>query len=145
MNITEALVAEHQVFHSLFDHIEAALPKLRTLAEIKAVAAVMEATLRSHSKTEDDLLIAPLEHCIEQMGQAEPFHEEHAEIDHSLKAIQKAKTAAVARRLLLSAVTASRVHFTKEERVLFPMAAKVMNHTTLQTLGSAWHRQRELQ
>jgi hemerythrin-like domain-containing protein len=144
MNITEALVAEHQVFHSLFDHIQAVLPKLRTLAEIKAVAAVMEATLRSHSKTEDDLLIAPLEHCIEQMGQAGPFHEEHEEIDRGLKSIQKAKTVAAARRLLLTAVAASRVHFTKEERILFPLASRVLNHSTLQTLGSAWQRQREL-
>lgn len=143
MNITEALIAEHQVFHSMFDHIERSLPRLKTLAEVKAVAAVMENMLKSHSKTEDDLLIAPLEHFIEQMGQAETFHEEHEEIDRSLSLIQKTKTVTVARRLLNSAVVASRAHFNKEERFLFPMANKVLNKVTLQTLGRAWESQRD--
>ena len=34
MKITEALLAEHLVFHNLFDHIEAAAPGLKTLAEV---------------------------------------------------------------------------------------------------------------
>ena len=144
MKITEALIAEHQVFHSMFDHIERAAPKLKTTAEIKAVASVMETMLKAHSKTEDELLIAPLEHCIEQIGQADTFHEEHEEIDHSLEQIQKARNATTARKLLLSAVLASRNHFNKEERILFPLANKVMSNVTLQNLGNAWERQREL-
>jgi hypothetical protein len=38
MKITEALFAEHLVFHNMFDHIEAATPKLKTLAEVKSLA-----------------------------------------------------------------------------------------------------------
>lgn len=144
MKITEALIAEHQVFHNLFDHIERTTSRLKTLAEVKAVAGVMETMLKAHSKTEDELLIAPLEHCIEQIGQADTFHEEHEEIDRSLAQIQKAKTVADARKLLQSAVQASRGHFNKEERILFPLANKVMSNVTLQNLGGAWERQREL-
>jgi len=144
MKITEALIAEHQVFHSLFDYIERAAPKLKTLAELKSVAGVMETMLKSHSATEDELLIAPLEHCIEQMGQAETFHEEHDAIDRSLSQIQRAKRAVEARKLLLGAVLASRSHFNKEERILFPLADKVLSNVTLQNLGKAWERRREL-
>jgi len=144
MKITEALIAEHQVFHSLFDHIELVSPKLKTLAEIKSVAAVMETMLKSHSETEDELLLAPLEHCIEQMGQADTFHEEHKEIDRNLKQVQRAKGVAEARKLLIAAVLSSRSHFNKEERILFPMANKVMSNITLQNLGNAWERRREL-
>lgn len=144
MKITEALIAEHQVFHNLFDHVERTVPRLKTVAEVKAVAALMEAMLKAHSKTEDELLIAPLEHYIEQIGQADTFHEEHEEIDESLAQIQKAKTVAGARKLLQSAVQASRGHFNKEERILFPLANKVMSNVTLQNLGGAWERQREL-
>ena len=32
MKITDVLRAEHSVFHNLFDHIEAVVPKLKTLA-----------------------------------------------------------------------------------------------------------------
>jgi len=145
MKITEALIAEHQVFHSLFDHVEQVLPQLKTAAEVRVVAGLLETMLKAHSNTEDELLIAPLEHCIDQMGQADTFHEEHEEIDRSLAQIQSAKNVTQARKLLLAAVLASRSHFNKEERILFPLANKVMNNVTLQNLGNAWERQRELQ
>ena len=145
MKITEALIAEHQVFHSLFDHIEMSLPRLKTLAEVKALAAVMAAMLKIHSRTEDELLIAPLEHCIDQIGQSDTFHGEHQEIDHNLEAINSCRNSAQARKLLLQAVLASRSHFNKEERILFPLANKILNNVTLKNLGEAWERQRDLE
>ena len=42
MKITDVLRAEHAVFHNLFDHIEATVPRLKTLAEVKALATVVE-------------------------------------------------------------------------------------------------------
>jgi len=89
MKITDALFAEHLVFHSLFDYLEQKAPRLKTLAEIKSVAAMLEAMLHAHSHTEDTLFIEPLEHCFEQIGQRETFHAEHDEIEGNLKLIQK--------------------------------------------------------
>ena len=34
MKITDALFAEHMVFHNMFDHIETTVPKLKTLASV---------------------------------------------------------------------------------------------------------------
>ena len=59
MKITEILLAEHAVFHNLFDHIEKTAPRLKTLAEVKSLAALLESVLRAHSLTEDELLIEP--------------------------------------------------------------------------------------
>ena len=101
MKITEALFAEHLVFHNMFDHIEAAAPKLKTLAEVKSLAALMESLLKSHSDTEDEMFIGPLEHCFEQLGQRDAFLEEHQEIDISLKNVQLTKDFKKARQLLL--------------------------------------------
>jgi hemerythrin-like domain-containing protein len=143
MKITEALLAEHQVFHSLFDHVDRMLPRLKTLAEIKTLARLLEAALRDHSQAEDDLLLEPLEHCIEQLGQSGPFHQEHEEIDHCLLQVQKCRESAKARKLLLAAVQASRIHFNKEERIVFPLAEKSLSPRTLQNLGAAWARRRE--
>lgn len=142
MKITEALLAEHMVFHSMLDHIEATVPKLKTLAEVKSVAALMEAMLRAHSDTEDELFIGPLEHCFEQIGQRDTFIEEHQEIDQNLESIQKATQVSDARRSLLAAVTFSRRHFDKEERIIFPMAERVLKAKTLTELGQAWMAQR---
>ena len=142
MKITEALFAEHLVFHSMFDHIEAAAPRLKTLAEVKSLATLMEHLLRTHSDTEDDLFIGPLEHCFEQIGQRDAFLEEHREIDDSLRNVQAARQLKKARQLLLSAVSYSRKHFDKEERIVFPMAERVLNAKTLTALGQQWMEQR---
>jgi hemerythrin-like domain-containing protein len=143
MKITDILLAEHIVFHNVFDHIERALPGLKTVGEIKALAALLESLLRVHSHTEDDLVLAPLEHCLEQMGQRDSFEFEHREIDASLLRVRNATTTAEARRLLQRAVTYSRKHFDREERIVFPLAEKVMKEETLATLGTTWLKQRE--
>ncbi len=141
MKITEALLAEHVVFHNVFDHIEHVLPRLKTLAEVKSLASLMEGLLRVHSKTEEELVFVPLDHCLEQMGQGDTFHEEHKEIDASLEAVHDARLLTQARRLLMTAVLASRKHFDHEERIVFPLAEKVLKRETLTGLGRAWMEQ----
>jgi len=143
MKITEILVAEHVVFHNLFDHIEKTLPRLKTLAEVKSLAATLEALMRPHAGTEDDLLMGQLEHCLEQLGQSETFHEEHEQIDAQLAEVQKARGPKQARDLLLRAVSRSREHFDKEERIVFPMAERVLKAKTLSDLGRQWMKRRE--
>ena len=142
MKITEALLAEHLVFHSMFDQIEAAAPNLKTLAELKAVAAMLETLLKVHADTEDALFLGPLEHCFEQIGQRDSFLDEHQEMDANLQLVAKAVRAKEALELLLRAVAHSRRHFDREERIMFPMAERVLNERTLNELGEAWMEQR---
>lgn len=143
MKITDILRAEHTVFHHLFDHIENSAPRLRTLAEVKSLAALMDRVMSPHSKTEDDLFIGPLEHCFEQIGQRETFHHEHEEIEESLAKVRKARTLKQGKRLLLDVIAASRMHFDKEERIVFPMADRVLKAKTLADLGAEWMKRRE--
>ena len=144
MKITDVLRAEHAVFHNLFDHIEAVLPRTRTLAEVKSLATIMEKLTGPHSRTEDELFIDPLEHCFDQMGQKETFHDEHEMIEGELAKVHKARELKAAKKLLLGAVTASRTHFDKEERIVFPMAERILKEKTLKELGETWLRRREL-
>jgi hemerythrin-like domain-containing protein len=143
MKITEALLAEHVVFHNLFDHLEQAAPQLKSIDEIKLAGAIMRTLMRAHSETEDELFIEPLEHYLAQIGQNETFHEEHEAIDRELEDVQKARTLDSARKLLLVVVESSRQHFDKEERIVFPMAEKVFKPKTLLELGDSWKRWRE--
>jgi hemerythrin-like domain-containing protein len=143
MKITEILMAEHAVFHNLFDHIEASAPKLKTLGEVKALAAVVDKVHAPHSKTEDDLFIEPLEPYFDQMGQRETFHDEHEHIEATLAKVQKARTVKEAKKILLNAIAASRKHFDKEERLVFPMAERVLKAKTLSDLGAQWFSKRD--
>ena len=144
MKITEALLAEHVVYRNMFDYIEQSAPKLSTLAEVRSLACLMESLLSAHSQAEEDLLFAPMGHCLAQIGQNDTFHLEHVEIDNSLKLAQKAAKVDLARQLLLAAVVASRKHFDKEERIIFRMAEEVLKRSTLVELGKAWMQRWEL-
>jgi hemerythrin-like domain-containing protein len=88
------------------------------------------------------LFIKPLEHCFDQLGQRETFHQEHEMIDGMLANVGRAKNLKLARQLLLGAVAASRKHFDKEERIVFPMAERVLKAKTLAALGAEWFRTR---
>jgi hemerythrin-like domain-containing protein len=142
MKITEALLAEHLVFHNLFDQIETKAPTFKTLSEVKAMAALLEAMLKGHSDTEDGLFMGPLEHCFEQIGQRDSFLEEHQQMNHGLQLVQRATRLKQGQRLLLAAVTHSRRHFEREERIVFPLAERVMKSVTLLELGQNWLEQR---
>jgi hemerythrin-like domain-containing protein len=144
MKITDVLRAEHAVFHNLFDHIEASAPKLKTLGEVKALAAVVDKVHAPHSKTEDDLFIEPLEPYFDQMGQRETFHDEHEHIEATLAKVQKARTVKDAKKILLNAIAASRKHFDKEERIVFPLAERVLKAKTLSELGDEWLNRRQM-
>ena len=143
MKITEALLAEHVVFHSLFDHLETILPSLRTLAEVKALGQLLAFLLEGHSRVEDVLIVEPLEHCLEQLGQTETMRQEHQEIDGSLARVSRSRSLKEARRLLLDAVLFSRNHFDQEERLIFPMAEKLLKGRTLAALGESWAEKRK--
>src|ERR1044071_4061728 len=107
MTITEALLAEHAVFHNLFDYAERAAPKLKSVCEVRSLALLMESLLAAHSRTAGELRVYPLEHCLKQLGHCEIFHQEHEEIDDNLKQAQMAKHLKQARRCFLAAVAAS--------------------------------------
>jgi hemerythrin-like domain-containing protein len=143
MKITDILRAEHTVFHHLFDHIETTAPRLKTLAEVKSVALLVDKVMSPHSQTEDELFIEPLEHCFEQIGHRETFHQEHEVIEETLARVRSARTLKDGKRLLLGVITAARKHFEKEERIVFPMAERILKAKTLTDLGAEWMKRRE--
>lgn len=143
MKITEALLAEHLVFHNLFDRVELMVPGFATLAEARTCAALMAAMLKDHSIVEDELLMHPLEHCLSQLGQTDNFHHEHEAIEHSLAAAQATRRLASAKKELLKAVHGARQHFDKEERIIFPLAERQLNAKTQAALSQRWEERRK--
>jgi len=142
MKITDALQAEHFVFHNLFDYLDQVVPTAQNLVEIKALAALLESVHEAHSRVEDQLIIEPLMHCLDNIAQAENFEAEHKEIDESLRNVEKAQTIEEARLQLLRTVHWCRKHFDREERIIFPLAEQWLKDQNLTDLGKAWKKQR---
>jgi hypothetical protein len=144
MKITDALIAEHTIFLGAFDEIERVLPSLVTPTEVKTMASIVEGMLRSHAEAEANLAYLALDHVLQDKGELKRMHQDHHEIDERLKKVHSAKTCAEGRRLLKSALLASREHFHAEERGLFPLLEKVLQRDTLLQLGKAWLQRSKL-
>ena len=142
MKITDALLAEHVVFHNLFDHIEQTAPRLTSTGEICALADLLETMLVKHSKSEDELLMNYLDDSIEQLGQRETFHEEHELIEAHLNNVREETHLETCRKKLVDAVVGARKHFDKEERLIFPLAEKVISYHNIMKLGEQWLKQK---
>ncbi len=138
MKITEALAAEHTIFLSVFDQIERVLPSLATPAEVQTMASIIERLLEGHAKTETDLAYLALDHVLQHKGELKRMHQEHHEIDDRLRKVHTSRTCAEARRLLKSAILATREHFRAEERSVFPLLERSLQSETLSDLGKTW-------
>jgi hemerythrin-like domain-containing protein len=138
MRITEALVAEHTIFLSVFDQIERVLPSLATPIEVRTMASIVERLLEGHAKTETNLAYLALDHMLENNGELKRMHQDHHEIDDRLRRVHTANTCAEARRLLKAAILASREHFQGEERHVFPLLERSLGEEMLTALGETW-------
>jgi hemerythrin-like domain-containing protein len=142
MKITDAFTGEHAVIYAQLDYLEEAVPAARTLGEIKAMAGVLEAALRSHAALEDQLLFDGLEPGLDQMGKLEKVHHEHDAICAGLERVRESRTKKDAQRRLLNVVHLTRKEFDLEDRILFRLAEELLREATLIKLGRAWARER---
>jgi hemerythrin-like domain-containing protein len=135
--ITEVLSAEHRVFTELFDQIEGLLPNLTTLPEVKLLTTLVERLLQGHADAERNLAYLALDHALKDRGRLDRLHQDHEEIDASLKRAQTTRNFEEARRLLRASISTSREHFRREERSVFPLLERVLRPETLAALGTA--------
>jgi hemerythrin-like domain-containing protein len=142
MKITDAFLGEHAVIYAQLDHLETAVPAARTLGELKAMAAMLEAALSTHAALEDDLLFNGLEPGLDQMGKLEKVQHEHGAICKALAQMRAARTRKEAQGRLLNIVHLTRKEFDLEDRIIFKIAEETLRPETLEKLGKAWARKR---
>ncbi len=142
MKMTEALLRDHAMFYRQFDGLEQALQAASAPGAIEAQVQVLDGALETHARLEDELLFAALEPQLGGMGPLGVMRMEHDEIDRTLAELRDqaggAETAAGVRHLLETV----RLHFAKEEQVLFPMAEQLLGDDRLEELGSEFVRRR---
>jgi len=136
--ITKALIMEHAVYCGVFDQIERALAGAPSASEVKLLALVVEGLLSRHGETETNLAYAALDHTLADRGALNRLHQDHHEIDHQFKRLQRATDAAEAQHRLKRALAATREHFRREEKTVFPMLEQTLQPNTLWLLGQKW-------
>jgi hemerythrin-like domain-containing protein len=144
MKITDALLAEHTVFHSLFECVEKQLTKPLSIERLHLLAELLLGLFEKHGKAEHDLLLPPLEPFLHEIGHLENFHKEDDIIIEMLRQVQEGDNAAFAHQKMLKMLHLANEHFDKEERCIFPLAEKHISEASLEELGAAWALRKDL-
>jgi hypothetical protein len=132
--ITNFLATEHALFCELFDEIDHLLPDVRTVAEVRLIARLVEGVLFRHADVEQNLAYAALDHALAEKGELNQLYQDHQEIDAHLQHAAEAVELAEAVRLLRSGLKASREHFRREEESVFPLFAKLFDPAALEAM-----------
>ncbi len=141
ITIIDGLVAEHRVFLTVFDQIERSLPEIRSTGEIALVCRLLEALLHDHGMAETDLAYITFDHVLREQNRCTRLTHDHEEIDGLLREVETIEDLGEARSRLKVSLNACRIHFKEEERNVFPMIEKTLQHETLVVLGKAWKSQ----
>jgi hemerythrin-like domain-containing protein len=137
-NIIDVLVIEHQVFLALFDEIEEALPRLKTVGEIRLLCRLVAGLLHNHGEEETNLIYIALDHVLLERHQLARLNHDHHELDGDLKQVEALEDFVEARRQLKTTLSKARAHFNDEEQNVFPVIERVLHQKTLVELGNAW-------
>ena len=144
MKLTDALLAEHVVFHSIFASITKEMPQFKTIEEFRTVAKMLLGTLEAHGRAEHDLLLPPIEPFLQEIGHLENFHQEDDAIIDNLRETAESQDLVAAKSHLHRALRLATEHFDKEERLVFPLAEKHISEESLHALGAKWSEMKEL-
>jgi hemerythrin-like domain-containing protein len=142
--ITQKLILEHAVFCDVFDQIERVLAGSGSIAEVKSLASVVEGLLRGHGETETNLAYAALDHALADRGTLTRLYQDHREIDDHFKRIHRTTEPAEAQLLLKKTLAATREHFRREEKHVFPLLEKTLQPDTLGMLSRKWTESRSV-
>jgi hemerythrin-like domain-containing protein len=137
MTITELLRTEHAAFNAILNEIEAVLPSVATLGELRILVCVMAGFLQQHGRKEEELLYPALDQMQAQRGRLDEMTREHGELDEQIRQAANNRNLGKARQQLGRLIQAVREHFEHEERHLFPLAEEVLQAENLVALGSA--------
>jgi hemerythrin-like domain-containing protein len=134
--IIDTLVTEHTLLRHFFDEINRLLPDVKTLDEIRLLTRLVEGLLSHHANTEEDLAFATLDHALAEKDQLKELYQDHQEIDSRLHGAALATEFPTAVRLLKAGLRASRDHFRREERTIFPLFDELLSPAAMEALGA---------
>jgi iron-sulfur cluster repair protein YtfE (RIC family) len=141
MRIIDALLGEHGAFYAIFNDLERDVPGMQEAAAIRAAGATLGAALATHATIENEVLFPEIERRVGPGGPLAVMRYEHDQIEGGLARLAGCGEAAAARVVLLGTLATAREHFAKEENILFPLAAQILEKE-MERLGDMWAERR---
>ena len=140
MNITDALLGEHGVFHLLVEQLDDALGRCTGLSELRAAAEPLAIALLGHARIEEEALFQPYEAQTGSLGPLMCLRHEHQQMDQGLRALFRLTDFEAMRAQVVKMLDLTRRHLAREEAVMFAAARQALAAGQLEQLGDEWAR-----
>lgn len=138
MKITDALLGEHAMLYALFNEIERQFSKDRSIQELQILVDVLENQLGTHSEIEDNHLFPALMTTLGAPDSLVVMTTEHEEIGKCLAAAKNETDIDRLKSQIYELINLAKIHFQKEELVLFAVVQETLNEEQQLALGSVW-------
>jgi hemerythrin-like domain-containing protein len=144
MKITEALLRDHQLFYGQFEELEKTAQSGAALSEIQAKLDSLNVALETHAQLEDELLFSAMEPYTGPTGPLAVMRMEHGEIENVFSQLQESADLVATEELVEHLLEIARLHFAKEEQMLFPIAEQALDPNILDQLGVQFANRRRV-
>jgi len=138
MDVTDALLGEHGVFHLLVEQLDDALGRCESVAELRAAAEPLSISLLGHHRVEEETLLAPYERETGSLGPLKCLRHEHEQMNHLVRIIARSRDDTQMREQIRVLLDIVRRHLAREEQLLFALARRTLPDDDRQHSGAQW-------
>ncbi len=138
MDVTDALLGEHGVFHLLVEQLDDALGRCDNVAELRVAAEPLAISLLGHHRVEEETLLAPYERETGSLGPLKCLRHEHEQMNQLVRIIFRTADASELREQIRALLDIVRRHLAREEQLLFGLARQTLPEGARADSGAHW-------
>lgn len=138
MDVTDALLGEHGVFHLLVEQLDDALGRCQSVTELRVAAEPLVISLLGHHRVEEEALLAPYERATGSLGPLTCLRHEHEQMNQLARLIFRATEADRMREGIRTLLDVVRRHLAREEQLLFGLARQTLPDDDRADSGTYW-------
>jgi len=142
MDVTDALLGEHGVFHLLVEQLDDAVDRCESVAELRAAAEPLSISLLGHHRVEEETLLTPYERETGSIGPLRCLRHEHEQMNQLVRLIARNRDAGEMREQIRALLDIVRRHLAREEQLLFGVARQTLPDGQRQHSGAYWAQSR---
>ena len=118
MDVTDALLGEHGVFHLLVEQLDDALGRCESLTELRVAAEPLAISLLGHHRVEEETLLVPYERATGSLGPLNCLRHEHEQMNQLVRIVLRATETPRMREGIQVLLDLVRRHLAREEQLL---------------------------
>jgi iron-sulfur cluster repair protein YtfE (RIC family) len=138
MDVTDALLGEHGVFHLLVEQLDDALPRCQSVVELRVAAEPLAISLLGHHRVEEETLLTPYERETGSLGPLTCLRHEHEQMNQLVRIVFRTTDAGQMREQIHVLLDVVRRHLAREEQLLFGLARRALPDGDRATSGAHW-------